>query len=74
MRICEPCWPVYGMQKKRVFRAGRNKWLRREYFVEKNSDAIVNKRSWITLKGKYLFKVLKFTVKGLIRGADIKVA
>ena len=50
-----------------------NKWFRREYFVEKSYDAIVNKRGWITVKGKYLFKVLKFTVKGLIRGADTKV-
>ena len=39
-----------------------NKWFRREYFVKKSSDAIVNKRGWTTIKRKYLFKVLKFTL------------
>ena len=68
---------VWNAKEKNLFRAGMNKWFRQEYFVEKSSDAFVNKRGWITVKGKYLFKVLKFTtftVKGLIRGADIKVA
>ena len=49
---------VWNAKEKNLFRAGMNKWFRREYFVEKSSDAIVNKRSWITVKGKYLFKVL----------------
>ena len=62
---------VWNAKEKNLFRAEMNKWFRREYFVEKSSGAIVSKRNWITVKGKYLFKVLKFTVKGLIRGADI---
>ena len=65
---------VWNAKEKNLFRAGMNKWFRREYFVEKSSDAIINKRGWITVKGEYLINVLKFTVKGLIRGADIKVA
>ena len=66
---------VWNAKEKNLFRAGMNKWFRREYLaVAKSFDAIINKRGWITVKGKYLFKVLKFTVKGLIRGADIKVA
>ena len=65
---------VWNAKEKNIFKTGMNKWFRREYFVEKSSDAIINKRGWITVKREYLFKVLKFTVKGLIRGADIKVA
>ena len=65
---------VWNVEKKNLFRAGMNKWFRRENIVEKSSDAIINKESWISVKGKYLFKVLKFAVKGPIRVADIKVA
>ena len=66
---------VWNAKEKNLFRAGMNKWFRREYFVKKSSDGVINKRGWITVKGKYLFKVLKFcTVKGVIRGADIEVA
>ena len=64
---------VWNAKEKNLFRAGM-KWFRREYFVEKSSDAIINKRGWITVKRIYWFKVLKFRVKGLIWGADIKVA
>ena len=48
---------VWNAKEKNLFRAAMNKWFRREYLVEKSSDAIVNKRGWITVKGKYLFKV-----------------
>ena len=65
---------VWNAKENNLFRAGMNRWFRQEYFVEKNPDAVINKRSWITVKRKYLFKVLMFTVKGLIRGADIEVA
>ena len=51
-----------------------NRRFRREYFVEKSPDAVINKRGWITAKGKNLFKVLKFTLKRPIRGADIEAA
>ena len=49
-----------------------NRWFRREYFVEKNPDAVINKRGWITVKIKYLFKFLKFTVKGLIDISSVR--
>ena len=65
---------VWNAKERNLIRAGMNKWFRREYFVEESSDKIVNKRGWIAVKRKCLFKVLKFTVKGLIRGADMKVA
>ena len=51
-----------------------NWWCKREYFVEKSPNAVINKGGWITVTRKYLFNVLKFIVKRLIRGADIKVA
>ena len=51
-----------------------SRWFRREYFVEKNPNAVINKRGSITVARKHLFKVLKFAKKKLIRGADIKVA
>ena len=45
--------PVYEMKKKNLFRAGINKWLRRKYFVEKSSDAIISKRGWVTVERNY---------------------
>ena len=63
------------MQKKSIFL--EQEWtlrrFRREYIVEKSPDAVVNKRVYITVKKKNV-NVLNFTVKRLIRGADIEVA
>ena len=56
---------VWNAKEKNLFRAEIKKWFRREYFVEKSPDAIINERGWITVKRKHLLKVLKFTLKGL---------
>ena len=65
---------VWNAKEKNLFRAGMNRWFRREYFVEKSPNVAINKGDWITVTRKYLFQALKFTVKRLLRRADIKVA
>ena len=53
---------VWNVKEKNLFRAGMNKRFKREYFVEKSSDAMVNKRSWITVKGKYYYYNIIFII------------
>ena len=55
--LCREC------KRKDLFCAGMNRWFRGEYFVEKSPNAVINKGGWITVTRKYLFNVLKFTVK-----------
>ena len=35
---------VWNAKEKNLFRAGMHKWFRREYFVDKSSDAVINKQ------------------------------
>ena len=41
---------VWNAKGKNLFRAGMNRRFKREYFVEKCPDAVINKRGWITVK------------------------
>ena len=35
---------IWNAKEKKLFRAGMNRWFRREYFVDKSPNAVINQK------------------------------